>query len=169
MILALDPSLSCIGWAVMPLNASAVVEYGAYRPSYGSPGGGNLDEKLWDAYCWLRWLLDSEGRGENITALAFEMPVVYRNPAITIKLAQLVGVLRVAAFDWVEQTVEINPGGRLAAFGLPVNLKRPVAKERVIAHVNQRYRLELKPREHDVADAIAVGFAATIKLARELW
>jgi len=78
-------------------------------------------------------------------------------------------VLRVAAFDWVEQTVEINPGGRLAAFGLPVNLKRPVAKERVIAHVNQRYRLELKPREHDVADAIAVGFAATIKLARELW
>jgi len=166
MILALDPSLSCIGWAVMPLDAGRVIEYGTYKPK-----GDAMDRKLIDAYRWLCWLFDDSyhNKGEAFTTFAFEVPVVYRNPATAIKLAQLVGVLRVAAFEWVEQTVEINPGGRLAAFGLPVNLKRAVAKERVIAHVNTRYGLALKAKNDNEADAIAVGIAASrkLKLAQE--
>ena len=162
MILALDASLSCIGWAVMSLDARRVVEYGAYKPK-----GDTLDHRLADAFSWLRWMLDSE-RGEAATVFAFEMPVVYRNVATTIKLAQLVGVLRVAAFEWTEQTVEVNPGGRLAALGLPVNMKRAMAKKAVIANVNGRYGLELKAGNHDIADAIAVGIAATRRIRTAL-
>ena len=164
MILALDPSLSCIGWAVLTLDGERIVEYGKHRPR-----GDTLDEKLTDAHFWLRWMLDADSAispiyGEQITAYAFEMPIVYRNPATTIKLAQLVGALRVAAFPWVQRTIEINPGARLSALGLPVNLKRAVAKERIIANVNATYGLELKPKEHDIADSIAIGVAASRKL-----
>ena len=161
MLLALDPSTTCIGWAVLTLDGERVVKYGTHRPR-----GDTLDEKLVDAYHWFLWLLDDGDTflGDAVTAYAFEMPIVYRNPATTIKLAQMVGVLRVAAFQWVEQTIEINPGGRLSALGLPVNLKRAVAKERVIANVNSLYGLELKPKDEDAADAIAVGLAASNKL-----
>ena len=157
MILALDPSLSCIGWAVLTLDGERVVEYGAYRPR-----GNTLDEKLMNARWWLRIVL---GRmEEDVTHFAFEMPVVYRNAATTIKLAQLAGVLRVAAFEWAEQTIEVNPGGRLAALGLPVNMKRAVAKFAVIANVNALFGLELKDSEDDIGDAIAVGVAAAKRL-----
>ena len=162
MILSLDPSTTCIGWAVMSLDASIVVKYGTHRPK-----GDTLDKKLADAYRWMLRMVEHwhyTMRRDGGAHYAFEMPIVYRNPATTIKLAQMVGVLRVAAFEWVEQTIEINPGGRLSALGLPVNLKRAVAKERVIANVNGLYGLELKPKEHDVADAIAVGLAASNKL-----
>lgn len=171
MILALDPSTTCIGWAVMPLDAATVTEYGAYGPK-----GDDLDHKLIDAHRWLRWMFDQYKEfaphttpGEAITVYAFEMPIVYRNPATTIKLAQLVGVLRVAAFDDVERTIEINPGGRLAALGLPVNLKRAVAKEKVLDTVNMMFSLELKRKDDDIADAIAIGVAASGKLRMEAW
>jgi len=39
-----------------------------------------------------------------------------------------------------------------------------VAKERVIAHVNERYGLALKAKNDNEADAIAVGIAASRKL-----
>ena len=85
MILALDPSLSCIGWAVLELDAGRVVEYGTYKPQ-----GETLDERLADAHGWLHeWFEDDDERNYNPTAFAFEMPVVHRNMATTIKLASL--------------------------------------------------------------------------------
>ena len=160
MILALDPSLSCIGWAVLEPDASRVVEYGTYKPQ-----GKTLDEKLNTAFVWMLFRLERDFH-EIVSVIAFEMPVVHRNTATTIKLAQLVGVLRTAAFRWISETIEINPGGRLATLGLPVAMKRPMAKQAVLANVNGRYGLKLKAREHDIADAIAVGIAASKRIGK---
>ena len=163
-IIGLDPSLVCIGWALlerdMDLRLEWVSSWGTIRPE-----GETLDEKLHDAADKVGRLFD--GGGADV--LAMELPVVYRNPATTIKLGQLLGVIRYVAYRWTERTIEVMPGGRLSALGLPINLKRPVAKELVRNTVNALYKLHLEPQDHDIADAVAVAHAALVELKKEEW
>jgi len=163
-ILALDPSLSCIGWALMEYapdwRRDWVTSYGVVQPC-----GDTLDDKLAEIGGHAERLL----RGSNPDILAVEMPVVYRNPATTVKLAQALGVIRWAAHHWTDRTIEIMPGGRLTALGLPMRMKRKDAKEMVRTLVNQVYKLELTAEQHDIADAIAVGHAAIVEIKKEEW
>jgi len=163
-ILALDPSLSCVGWALMEFDPELVRDWvnshGNFRPE-----GDDLDAKLANA-------ADTLGRmlmASPVDILAIELPVVYRNPATTIKLGQLVGALRYVAYQTTDRTIEIQPGGRLTALGLPCRMKRKTAKELVVSMINTRYKLELEAADHDVADAVAVGHAAILKLRQEAW
>ena len=103
----------------------------------------------------------------KVEAIAFEMPVVYRNAYTASVLAQLVGALRYVAFAWTEDTYEINPGKRLAALGLSPRMRRGEAKRAVLMLVNARFGLKLKPKDHDIADAIAVGLAAMKEMTEQ--
>ena len=108
-------------------------------------------------------------RGSKADILAVEMPVVYKNAATTIKLAQLLGAIRWAAHHWVDRTIEIQPGQRLTALGLPLRVKRNAAKELVVHTVNALYKCKFTLNDHDIADAVAVGHAALLELRRERW
>ena len=165
-ILAMDPSLSCIGWALMETGEDEL-RHLEWVSSWGKaePTGTTFDDKLASAGAIAERVL----RGASADILAVEMPVVYRNPQTTIKLAQVVGVVRWAAHHWVDRVIEIQPGGRLAALGLPVRLKRPIAKELVINVVNNLYKRTFTMEDHDIADAVAVGHAALAELRKEQW
>lgn len=163
-ILALDPSLSCVGWALMEysleLRQAWVSSSGKFEPC-----GKTLDDKLADAAGRAERIM----HGCNPDILAIELPVVYRNHATTIKLAQLVGAIRWAAHHWTDRTIEIQPGGRLTALGLPMKMKRDIAKELVRNTVNALYKLDIEPDDHDISDAVAVAHAAMVELQREEW
>ena len=159
-LLALDPSLSYIGWALFDTDSNPDLKrHGAHGPS-----GDTLDDKLADAARWLDWL---EPHLRYLEVLAIEVPVMYMNAKTTIALAQLCGVLRYSAYSWSERTIEILPAQRLTVLGLNANLKRAVAKREVLRLVNAIYSLELTAKDNDAADAIAVGFAAIRKLKLE--
>ena len=63
--------------------------------------------------------------------------------------------------------IEVIPAERLTWLGLPANLPRKMAKEQVTHLVNVRYGLELTPKDHDAADAVAVALAGYCKIRRE--
>ena len=159
-ILAIDPSLSCIGWAVM--GADTVYDYGILVPY-----GNEFDARLNSAYCWA----DSMGRERGIhqeLVTAIEIPVYYKNAKTLRDLAQLCGALRVG-LSWHCRTIDVLPTERLSALGLPIRLRRNEAKARVLSLVNAMFELELTTKDHDIADAIAVGVAAQKKLKLEAW
>jgi len=162
ILLALDPSLSAIGWCVMDTDLrdhECITAAGVFKPS-----GDSLDLKLTSASKWL----DSLAEQYRPETIALEVPVVAKNIRTTIKLAQLSGALRLTAFQWTERTIEVYPGGRLAGLGLPIKTKRDDAKRLVTGHVNSIYGLDLDPkREHDIADAVAVAHAAWSMLRQE--
>ena len=168
IILGLDPSTKAIGYAVLDTDGDAVLDCGVYKP-----GGRSFDWTLLHADVWLNdycaegfYGLQSE---HDIwkSATAIEMPVKHRNVKTTITLAQLVGVLRTAAFNWMDTIIEVIPAERLTWLGLPGNLPRKMAKEQVTRLINWRYSLDLKPEDHDAADAVAVALAGWCKLRTE--
>ena len=152
-LLALDPSTSCIGWALFV--GEELDTFDSYQPQ-----GKTFDRLIANACDWL----DNLGWRLMPKIIAFELPIVARNIKTTITLAQLAGALRFIAFseitNYVGTVVEVYPGSRLAALGLPIRLKRAEAKRRVVALVNARFGLNLTQKQHDIADAIAVGLAA---------
>ena len=165
IILGLDPSTKAVGYAVLDTDSDAVLAHGTYKLRQDS-----LDHTLVDGYLWLERELDAwftTGSDLLINAIAIEMPVKHRNVATTIKLAQMVGALRCAAFYWLETVIEVIPAERLTALGLPARMKREDAKEQVTRLVNWRYSLDLKPEDHDAADAVAVALAGYCKIRRE--
>jgi len=153
-LLALDPSTKVIGWA--QFDGDDLVDCGAYHVR-----GDNLDDKMADAAIWI----DHHMGAAYI--LALEMPVMWRNVKTTVRLAQMVGALRLAAFPYARAVVEIMPGSRLLALGLRINMKRAEAKKQVVRLVNAMFSLELTAKDHDAADAVAVGLAALKKMKLE--
>lgn len=155
MILALDPSTVCIGWALM--DAEHVYEHGVFRP-----------KDLADIGYWAFDLMSSTMETSNIEVVALEMPVLHsshQNVMTVIRLAQVTGVLiSVAQRLDVRSIVEVQPHERLTALGLPLRMKRAAAKEAVAAVVRGRYGIELAAG--DEADAIAVGLAALRKMGQ---
>ena len=161
MIFAVDPSTVKVGWCVYDEDRDEVVRYGVHRVT-----GDTFDEKLADIVRSIRYqfeVFDGD-------VLAVEMPVLHsriRNVKTVIRLAQVVGVLRYAGLCWASRTVEVLPSERCLAFGLAANTKRNHAKRMLVSLVNARFGLDLSPKEHDAADAIAVAVAADLKLRRE--
>lgn len=158
-ILGLDPALSVIGWCVLDTEADRVLYHGAYT-CYSCHK--ELDAKLYAYHRWLMGLLDKH----PAEVMAIETPVMARNPATTIKLAYLGGVLRLAAWVHTDRTIPILPQERLTALGLPARMKRKTSKAAVLRIVNQLYP-GLDITSDDEADAIAVAVAAAKKLRIE--
>ena len=159
-LIALDPSLSCIGFCVFDTSTDTITRHGSYKPT-----GPDLDAKLSNAHHWLRALLLELS---PLNAFAIETPIMSRNAATTIKLAYLGGVLRLAAWPYVDRIIPILPQTRLSALALPVRMKRQSAKTAVLRIVNQLYpELNLGPKDHDIADSVAIALAAVRKMRRE--
>ena len=155
LLLALDSSTRVTGWALLDLdNLDAPLAYGV------ETFGGDLHERLRLAGVWLDGRL---GYWSSVTTLAIEGQVVAKNAATTAKLAQVAGALKFVAMSHGLEVVEVAPGQRLTALGLPWMMKRAAAKAQVLALVNARFGLELTAAEHDAADALAIGLAAVAK------
>jgi len=161
-LLALDASYECIGWALFETDAHQewLSSWGSIRPS-----GTCLDDLRADASTKIAGLIEAGGAD----TLAIEMPVMAKNAATTIKLAQLVGAIRLTAWLYVGEIIEIQPGSRLAALDIPIKTRRKVAKMLVVNTINALYKLELTDSQHDIADAIAVGHAALAEMRQERW
>lgn len=167
MIVALDPSTKVIGWALM--DDEQVYDYGAIQIE-----GDGLDEKLDDLRCKVADLMVSlfGYQDDSLELCGIEMPVLHRRHSKqnvhTLKvLAQVVGAIRCTIYPWAYEVLEIIPSQRLLALGLPARMKRADAKAAVLRNVNQIYGLELSSKEHDTADAIAVGRAGLLKAAED--
>ena len=157
LLLALDSSTRVIGWALLDLSdLDKPLAYGV------ETFGGDLHERLHQAGRWLDRML-GELTG-NVTILAIEGQVVAKNAATTAKLAQHAGALKYVAMAHGLDIIEIAPGQRLTALGLPWMMARDAAKAQVLALVNARFGLALTADEHDAADALAVGLAAVAKM-----
>lgn len=154
-ILALDPSTKCIGWAILDTETDTIVNAGDYKPA-----GNSLDDKLADCYDWF----NVEFFAMACDVLAIELPIYHRNVKTLRTLAQLAGVLRLAASEWSETIIEILPAERRLALGVPIKLTGMPAKQQIRRLVNATYGLDLKPDQHDISDAVAVAVAAARKL-----
>ena len=165
MILALDPSSKMVGWAVMELNT--VHGCGAFKPE-----GDTFDQQLAHISESVEGIGNTYfgGKGSELPACAIEVPFYHpghRNVRTVKVLAQIVGAIRLTVFPWVTQVIEVLPANRLTALGLPGNMKRDPAKAAVRRNVNAIYGLELTGKQHDIADAIAVGREGILKLQTE--
>lgn len=165
-VLTLDASTTAIGWAHFDLAQLApddLQEWGTIRPA------GNLWERLRWGGDWLAGKM----RGEHwIDRVALETPVVYmgggrpRNAPSTIKVAYMVGVLGQVAECEGAEVMELRPDERLTAIGLPARCRNP--KPQVVRLVNRIYGLELDElKDHDTADAIAMGWAVSKRILHE--
>lgn len=161
MIFGVDPSTTRIGWCLFDNDRNEVLAYDVHKVT-----GKTFDHKLADIARSFDYRLEPRHM-MGADTFAIEVPVYHKNVSTTIKLAQVVGVLRYAAFEWSSRTIEINPGKRLAAFGLPIKTPREQAKRRIVALVNAQFGTSLTDDEHDAADAIAVAVAAGQVLRRE--
>ena len=167
-ILALDASTTAIGWAYLDLAKRHPDDLGAY-------GLEKLTGELFQRLCkGLAW---RQGAQWPADCVAIETPVVYmvkqpggrwkpRNPQSAIKQGYMVGVLGASAYEAGLQVLELRPDERLTALGLAHNTRDP--KPQVVNLINQIYRLELDHKgQHDIADAIAIGWAARRRLLQE--
>jgi Holliday junction resolvasome RuvABC endonuclease subunit len=146
-ILALDASTTTIGYAAM--NGDELLQWGAFTPS------GPLYDRIAQGGDWLRRWLDLHGTPETV---AIERPFVGASWDSTIKQSYMVGTLIAVARSRGANVVEVNPQERLNAAG--ISSKAPSLKRACVAVVNQVYGLKLKVSQHDIADAILVGWAA---------
>ena len=169
-ILSLDASTVAIGYCVLDVKPDTVSHIGVHKPK-----GKELDVRMFDAYYWLKAWLDTP---LNADVLAIELPVLASwtswktkgkrrksNPATTIKLAQMVGVLCLAAYPFIDRIVRVMPSERLVVLGLPGNMRRDPAKANVMRLVNERYGLSITC--DDESDAVAIALAAVRKMRRK--
>jgi Holliday junction resolvasome RuvABC endonuclease subunit len=168
--LALDASTTAIGWALFDFSKrhpDDLLGHGVEKLT------GELWARIWQAKEWFLW----EREGDKAQLVAIETPVIYmvkqhggpwkpRNAQSVIKQAYMVGTLGVLAYAADLEIMELRPDERLTALGLAHNTTNP--KPQVVNLVNQIYSLELNANtEHDIADAIALGWAARRRLMQE--
>ena len=165
-ILALDASTTAIGWAVLESDRQSpddLLYHGLHKPK------GELWERITKGTRWFHgWMEQCTFPG---LVIAIERPFVRMgrkggrrigNWNSTIKQSYMVGALGAIAGGHGFRIIEINPQERLTAAG--ISSKAPSLKRAVVARVNQMYGLGLKVTEHDIADAVLVGWAAQGKL-----
>ena len=159
-ILALDASTTAIGYALMDCDKPSphdLLLHGLYKPP------GDLWMRIAEGAWWLHeWL---ESHVPMCINVAIERPFVHKNWNSAIKQSYMVGALGAVARAQDCRIIEINPSERLKAAG--ISSKAPSLKRAVVERVNQVYGLGLKVTEHDIADAVLVGWAAQGKLKGE--
>lgn len=157
LVLGLDASTTAVGWALLDTDQDLICGHGCHRPV-----GDSVLERIDDADTWLNSLLWIHPSA----IIAVEVPVMHKNAATMRSLSYMAGVLLLRGWQrW--GAVEILPGQRLTALGLPPRMRRDNAKSAVLRIVNALYGLRLTEADHDAADAVAIAVAAANKLKEE--
>ena len=161
-LLALDPSTVCIGYACFDTHSDPdLVDFGTFKPE-----GDDFSAKLVDVQVWL--MLKLKWYGTDI--MAFEAPVLHMNVQTLKQLAYFDGALWAIAAQHEVRVMEVMPGQRLSYFGWPIKTKRKTAKTVILGKVHLVYpHLNLQSKDHDIADAVAIGLAALKMLKQEEW
>lgn len=162
IILALDPSLKAIGWALLDSGADKILASGEVCKHATQ----DIDVRLYRACIWLRHQLHTftvfgELYAPNIVAI--EMPIHVHNAKTYCEQCQLVGALRLEISYSGMSTITVYPSERRKVMGM--DFKRKSAKEvkqMIMDEVNKRYGLEIES-DHE-SDAVAIALAAKEKL-----
>lgn len=156
-ILALDPSLKAIGWALLDSDEDEVIGAGWYTGHESK----DIDNCLYEAVMWLRAKCEVFGSLHKAKILAIEVPIYVHNARTFGKQCQLLGALRVhSPFE----VIEIYPSERRKVMNMDFKGKSAKeVKQMIMDEVNRRYGLEIES-DH-VSDAVAIALAAKEKLS----
>jgi Holliday junction resolvasome RuvABC endonuclease subunit len=169
-LLAIDPSLTCSGWALFCLRTQTLLGVGTVR---SLPATYPLGERLVDLQRKVEHILGSVSAQKN-DVLVCEAPTTMRDPLAAIKVEQVRGLFEVAARS--RQMIvpgRINPRSvQHEVMGLRgKQLERSVVKETAGFIVEKLYGSRLtalglpateirRRKNQDIVDAVLVGTAA---------
>jgi len=148
MILGLDPSFSATGWAVLS-NRHSVKNAGIFP----GPKSEVFEVRLKSAHEWIASILN---KYVGIEIVGIEQPFFARNPKTFYEQAALVTIYRYEAYESGKTVHMVHPSQRFKPFGI----KPRGGKEQLRKTINLRFDLKIKPKDHDVSDAIAVAVTA---------
>ena len=169
-LLAVDPSLTCSGWALFAVKSAQIIGVGKIR---SLPAKLPLGERLLDLQNKIHHVLTLASLGRN-DVLVCEAPTTMRDPHAAIKVEQVRGLFEVAARAR-SATVpgRINPRSvQFEVMGLRgKQLERAIVKETaafVVGKLHGPRLIELGiaadqqslKKNQDIVDAILVGTTA---------
>ncbi len=174
-VIAIDPSLTCSGWALFDLASGGVVGVGEVR---SLPPTEALSNRLADLQERIFKLIKRLGLAAG-DFLVCEGPTTMRDPAAAIKVEQVRGIFEaVARFGGLLVPGRINPKsvhGEILGFN-GRQRTRAVVKKAALDVALQLYGLELQRlglvdgrgvvKSQDVVDAILVGTVAVERFKR---
>lgn len=169
-LLAVDPSLTCSGWALFAVNTAQLMGVGKIR---SLPPKLPLGERLLDLQNKIDHVLTVASLGKN-DVLVCEAPTTMRDPHAAIKVEQVRGLFEVAArARFATVPGRINPRSvQYEVMGLKgKQLERAIVKETAAFVVSQLHGQRLKElgiaadqqslkKNQDIVDAILVGTTA---------
>jgi Holliday junction resolvasome RuvABC endonuclease subunit len=169
-LLAVDPSLTCSGWALFSVASAQILGVGKIR---SLPASVPLGERLLDLQNKIEHILTISSIGNN-DVLVCEAPTTMRDPHAAIKVEQVRGLFEVAARARSAAVPgRINPRSvQFEVMGLKgKQLKRSVIKETASFVVSQLHGARLKElglesdllslkKNQDIVDAILIGTTA---------
>ena len=159
ILLAVDPSVRCTGYAVF--KDGKVIRVGRIKPK--SDG----DDRYWEISNAIAEILDQY----SFDALAIESQFVARVSRSTLVLPEVKGIIKGTFFVKNQHGVvaDITPMEAKKAIGISKITKkdRKAYKEAAVAKVTELFSFDEKIND-DVADAIAIGVAFIKKLKKKL-
>lgn len=172
--MAVDPSLTCSGWALFDISTEKLIAVGKIRslpPSY------SLSDRLLALQSKVQETLKECGMGQGDFLVA-EAPTAMRDPRSAFRVEQVRGL-----FETVARSKRIKVPGRINPRSVQrevMGLKgRQITRERVketavmvvqALYEKELIRLEFSPakaflaRHQDIVDAILVGRLALIRI-----
>lgn len=173
-LLAIDPSLTCSGWALFDLRSFELTAVGKIR---SLPASVPYAERLKDLHSRIHSLLKELDGGAN-DVLVCESPTTMRDPRAAFKVEQVR-----CTFESIARERNMSVPGRLhprtvqyEVMGLRgKQLSRQVVKETATCVVERLYSRELREmgimetgrslrRHQDIVDAILLGNLAVNKI-----
>jgi Holliday junction resolvasome RuvABC endonuclease subunit len=169
-LLAVDPSLTCSGWALFAVDSAQILGVGKIRSLSASVP---LAERLLDLQNKIDHVLTISSIGCN-DVLVCEAPTTMRDPHAAIKVEQVRGLFEVAARARLAAVPgRINPRSvQFEVMGLKgKQLERAIIKETAAFVVGKLHGTRLKElgfktdhlslkKNQDIVDAILVGTTA---------
>ncbi len=172
--MAVDPSLTCSGWAIFDISTEKLIAVGKIRslpPSY------SLSDRLLTLQCRIQETLKECGMGQGDFLVA-EAPTTMRDPRSAFRVEQVRGL-----FEAMARSKRIRVPGRInprsvqrEVMGLKgKQITRDRVKETAVMVVQALYEKELAELEfsasraflakhQDIVDAILVGRLALIRI-----
>lgn len=166
-LLAVDPSLTCSGWAAFCMETERLLAVGKIK---SMPASYSLSERLLDLHGKVQSIFKECGitRGDYLVC---EAPTTMRDPRAALRVEQVRGIFETVARERkVIVPGRINPRSvQREVMGLKgKQLKRAVVKETAVMVVQALYTRDLKrlgfadeiekiKRHQDIVDAILIG------------
>jgi Holliday junction resolvasome RuvABC endonuclease subunit len=173
-LLAVDPSLTCSGWALFSVPTGEIRCVGKIK---GEPPSVPMSQRLSTFHIRIEELFSGFGLGE-VDALVCEAPTTMRDPHNAIKVEQVRGIFESAARSCGALVPgRINPRSvQYEVMGLTgKQLKRSDVKSAAVQTVKYLYATNLAKigfsseesdlsRQQDIVDALLIGRLALLRL-----